>query len=116
MAGVLRRLGAARFDPKPRLREAVGSALERIVGTPQQHARVQPIAKSVLDEVGPKLCAPDCELNIAERATLLLASRGGTETWSRAQAPNPSLIGMVIARRRFSLSMPSTTNGCAQAT
>jgi len=47
----------------------------------ESHRRVQSVAKSVLDSLGPSITATDCEASIAERAARLLADLGATETW-----------------------------------
>jgi len=46
-----------------------------------QYRAVQTLAKEVLEELGPTICAQDTELSIACRATEALARRGLTETW-----------------------------------
>ena len=45
------------------------------------HSEVQTIAKTVLSDLAPSICAADTERTIAERAASLLADRGITETW-----------------------------------
>ncbi|MBB86880.1 MAG: Xaa-Pro aminopeptidase [Xanthomonadales bacterium] len=47
----------------------------------ESHRRVQSIAKSVLDILGPTITASDSEASITERAASLLADQGATETW-----------------------------------
>lgn len=51
------------------------------MGTLQQHAEVQGIAKRVLTELAPTLIASESEQTIATRAATFLAAHGVVETW-----------------------------------
>jgi Xaa-Pro aminopeptidase len=51
------------------------------VATVAEYKAVQTLAKEVLEELAPTICAQDTELSIACRATEALVRRGLTETW-----------------------------------